>query len=83
VDFTYDSTHEAFEQQDDQLVQIVFGLLETLTGDAVLHYEYFQIYLARFKGQLILSDDDDFWPPEELVRVPMPYQRSHLAFVTM
>src|ERR1700754_655766 len=56
VDFTYDSSHEGFEHQDDQIMAIVFGLLGTFSGDAVLHYEYFLIHLARFKGQLFLSD---------------------------
>jgi len=83
VDFTYDSRHEGFEQQLDQLLQMVFELLDLVPGDALLHYEYYVVHLARLEGQLILSDDDDMWPPEDLVRVPVPYQRSHLAFRTM
>lgn len=84
VDFYYDSQHEGFERQDDELLQMVFWLLEVVVpGDAVLHYEYYVVHLVRCGGQFVLSDADDVWPPERLSRVPVPYQRSHLAFVTM
>jgi hypothetical protein len=83
VDFTYDSRHEGADRQQDELLRMVFGLLETVPGDAVLHYEYYVVYLARLGGRLVLSDADDLWSPEDLVHVPEPYQRSPLAFRTM
>jgi len=83
VDFNYDSQHEGFERQHEELLRIVFGLLEVIPGDAVLHYEFFVVHLARLGGRLVLSDAEDLWPPEELVRVPAPYERAPLAFRTM
>jgi hypothetical protein len=83
VDYTFDSTHEGFERQDDELLRLTFALLAALPGDAVLHYEYSVVYLARLGGRLLLSDADDVWTPEDLVHVPEPYQRSRLAFRTM
>jgi len=83
VDFTFDSSHEGFEQQDDEMLRLTFGLLEAVASDAVLHYEYSEVYLARLGGRLLLSDDDVVWPPEELARVPVLYERAHLAFRTM
>ncbi len=34
--------------------------------------------LDQLDGQLVLNEDDDMWPPEELARLSMPYQRSRL-----
>lgn len=82
VDFTIDGRVDP-DRQLDELLQMVFGLLEVVRGDAVLHYEYEEVWLVRRDGQLVLNDDDVMWPPEELARIDLPYQRSHLAFVTI
>jgi hypothetical protein len=81
VDFTYDGREDP-DRQLDELLQVVFGLLEVVTGDAVLHYEYADVWLVRRDSQLVLSDDDQMWPPEELAGIDVQYQRAHLAFVT-
>ncbi|HEV7761256.1 MAG TPA: SitI3 family protein [Acidimicrobiales bacterium] len=81
VDFTFDSREDP-DRQFDELLRLVFGLLEAVPGDAVLHYEYAEVWLVRRGGLLVLNDDDVMWPPEELPRIDAPYQRSHLAFVT-
>jgi hypothetical protein len=81
VDFTIDGRSDP-DRQFDELLQMVFGLFEVVRGDAVLHYEYEEVWLVRRDGQLVLNDDDVMWPPEELARIDVPYQRAHLAFVT-
>lgn len=58
----------------------MLGLLDRVTGDAVLHYEYSEVWLLRRDGQLVLSDSDDVWHPEHLARVPHRYERARLVF---
>jgi len=82
VDFFVDSARE-IETQYDQVPALVFALLEAVPGDAVLHYGYTEVWLVRRGGRYVLSDDDAAWPPERLARVDVPYERSHLTFVTM
>jgi hypothetical protein len=82
VDFTFDSSGD-FDLQVDELLELLVGLLAVVPGDAVLHYEFAEVWLVRRAGAFVLSDDDEIWPPERLARIDVPYDRSHLAFVTM
>lgn len=81
IDLQVDGTRDV-EPQYEQMLQMVLGLLAALPGDAVLHYAYATVWLVRRDGQLILNEEDDVWPPERLASVDVPYERSHLAFVT-
>jgi hypothetical protein len=82
VDLTIDGAGD-FDQQVDDLLRLLVGLLKVVAGDAVLHYDYAEVWLVRTGGRLVLSDDDDIWPPDRLARIDVPYERSHLAFVAM
>jgi hypothetical protein len=69
--------------QYDELLQLVFGLLAAVPGDAVLHYAWAEVWLVRQSGHLILNENGGMWPPDRLARTPIPYNRALLAFVTM
>jgi len=78
VDLQLNGTRDSIEQLDEMLT-VVFGLLARVPGDAVLHYEYAEVWLVRRSGDLLLADDDEIWTPDRLARVPPPYQRAELA----
>jgi hypothetical protein len=66
--------------QDDDMILLTSGLLDRVPGDAVLHFQYEQIWLLRRDNELTLSEDDDIWPPERLAAVHQPYRRATHAF---
>ncbi|MFI0155155.1 SitI3 family protein [Streptomyces lydicus] len=70
---------ETSEQQDD-MIRLTSGLLGRVAGDAVLHFQFEDIWLLRRGAGLSLSERDDLWPPERLALVPHPYSRATHAF---
>jgi hypothetical protein len=80
VIFWVGKKHEVSLQQDD-MIRVVSGLLEAVSGDAVLHLHAEHIWLLRRDGDLIVSDNDDLWRPLRLAMIPSPYRRATLAFV--
>lgn len=81
VDLLLNGRRDAIAQLDEMLV-VVFRLLERVPGDAVLHYEDAEVWFVRRGGELILNDDDEIWIPDRLARVPPPYRRVPLAAPT-
>ena len=82
VDATFDRDGD-FDDQVDELLQLLFALLSAVGGDAVLHYDYAEVWLVRREGRVVLSDDDDIWTPDRLALVTVPHERSHLAFASL
>jgi hypothetical protein len=82
IDFSIDRDHD-FDAQVAQLLQLTFALLARIPNDAVLHYDYADVWLLRRGGQLVLADRDDIWYPDRVALVPAPYGRGPLAFVSM
>jgi hypothetical protein len=69
----------AFASQDE-MVQLTSGLLERVPGDAVLHFQYEDIWLLRRDGELSLNERDDLWPPRRLATVRQPCRRATHTF---
>lgn len=66
--------------QQDEMVWLASGLLATLPGDVVLHFQSEVAWLVRREGKLVVSDRGDIWTAERLAMLPTPYERGHLAF---
>jgi len=81
VDLQLNGGRDAIAQLDEMLT-VVFRLLERVPGDAVLHYEDSEVWLVRRDGELIVNDDDEIWVPDRLARVPPPYRRAPLVAPT-
>ncbi|MDH6134732.1 hypothetical protein P3T37_004136 [Kitasatospora sp. MAA4] len=79
VVFRFDKFSDSSGQQDD-MVRLVSGLLERVTGDAVLHFDFEVVWLLRRGGELSLNERDDIWPPQRLAAVSLPYRRATYAF---
>lgn len=79
VAFRLDKFTDSRSQQDD-MIRLVSGLLDRAPGDAVLHFQYEQVWLLRQNGELSVSEDDDIWPPQRLAAVHQPYRRATHAF---
>ncbi len=71
--------HERIPEQQDDLVRVATGLLDRVTGDAMLS-GMDTIWLIRRDGELILNDRADIWPEHRLATVRLPYRRKALAF---
>jgi hypothetical protein len=82
TDLQIDPTRDLAAQYDE-LLQVAFGLLAAVPGDAVLHYEYAEVWLVRRSGHLVLNEHGGMWPPDRLARIPTPYESAPLAFATM
>ncbi|MEV0641123.1 SitI3 family protein [Streptomyces sp. NPDC050619] len=63
------------DQQDD-MIRLVAPLLERVDGDAVLHFQFEEIWLLRKNGELSLNEDDDLWRPQRLALISQPYRRE-------
>lgn len=70
---------ELADQQDD-MIRMASGLLSRVAGDAVLHFQFEDIWLLRRGGELSLNERDDLWPPGRLAVVTQPYRRTTHAF---
>ncbi|MFF4401633.1 SitI3 family protein [Streptomyces sp. NPDC001480] len=66
---------EVSEQQDDML-RLVMPLLAQVDGDAVMHFQFEEVWLLRRNGQLTLNEQDVLWRPQRLALVPGPYRRQ-------
>lgn len=79
VTFEYDKFGD-FELQANDLVQLVSGLLDRISGDLVLHSDYEIIWLVRVGDELTVNDRDDVWPVDRLALLKGPYDRRPLTF---
>lgn len=68
------------EPQMRDMLTVVFGVLDRLPGDALLHLEYEEAWLLRRSGRLVVNAADDVWHPDLLALVPQPYERATLQF---
>jgi hypothetical protein len=68
------------DAQYADVVTLTVGVLHQIESDAVLHLEYDRVWLLRRRGTLVLSDDDEWWSPDLLALVNLPYERAPLAF---
>jgi hypothetical protein len=71
--------HDKIPEQQDDLVRLSAGLLDRITGDALLS-GMDTIWLMRRGGELILNARDDIWPEHRLAALHQPYRRETLAF---
>lgn len=79
VVFRLDKDSDSGPQQDD-MIRVVSGLLNHVSGDAVLHFQLEIIWLLRRDGELTLNERDDLWPPERLALLSQPYRRATYSF---
>jgi hypothetical protein len=66
--------------QQDDMIRLVFRLLDRVPGDAVLHFQYEYIWLLRRAGELSLNERSDLWQPQRLAAAHQPYRRATYAF---
>ncbi|WP_103353942.1 SitI3 family protein [Amycolatopsis sp. CA-128772] len=71
--------HDHIPQQQDDLVRLTTGLLDSVTGDAVLSGMDI-IWLMRRNGELTLNERDDVWLERRLATLHQPYRRETLAY---
>jgi hypothetical protein len=79
VAFRFDKFTDMSAQKDD-MVRLVSDLLDRVSGDAVLHFDYEYIMLLRRDGDLSLNERSDIWPTDLLAAVRQPYRRATYAF---
>ncbi|MGW3046309.1 SitI3 family protein [Kitasatospora sp. NPDC001159] len=79
VMFRLDKMANISGQQDD-VVRLAVGLLSHIPGDAVLHYDFEEIWLMRRDGELSLSERSDLWPQHRLALLSLPYRRQTQEF---
>ena len=79
VGFRMDKFTDMSAQKDD-MIRLVSTMLDRVPGDAVLHFQYEQVWLLRHNGEVTLSEEDDIWPPQRLAAVHQPYRRATHAF---
>ena len=70
---------ESTDQQDD-MIRVTTGLLGRVAGDAVLHFQFEDIWLLRRGAELSLNERDDLWPSERLAMVSQPSHRATHTF---
>ncbi|WP_068279915.1 SitI3 family protein [Aldersonia kunmingensis] len=75
--FRFGRESDNSEQSADKL-RIVSGLLDRISGDAVLYFGDGDenIWLVRRNDELTLNELDDIWRPERLALITQPYSRE-------
>ncbi|CAA9232886.1 MAG: hypothetical protein AVDCRST_MAG50-1270 [uncultured Acidimicrobiales bacterium] len=68
------------ERQTDEVVWLALDALIRFPGDAVLTFQLEVIWLLRRGDQLWLHTEPNFWTPERLQMVPMPYLQAAMHF---
>ena len=71
--------HNKIAEQQDDMVRLVSGLLDRITGDAVLSGMDI-IWLMRRNGELTLNERGDIWPEHRLAAVRQAYRRETKSF---
>ncbi|MFE9421373.1 SitI3 family protein [Kitasatospora sp. NPDC006697] len=79
VSFDLGKDGDIVGQQDD-MTRLTAELLARIPGDAVLHFQSEEVWLARLDGELSLSERSELWPPHRLAAVPGPYRRQTVEF---
>lgn len=79
IGFQLNGTRDAEPQMRDMLT-LVFGVLDRLPADAILHYEYEEAWLLRRGGRLVINSSEGVWHPDLLAMVPQPYELATLQF---
>jgi hypothetical protein len=79
VTFRFDKFRSLSDQGDD-MARLVSSLLERVPGDAVLHFQYEDIWLLRRGDDLSLNERDDLWPQHRLAVISQPYRRATHRF---
>jgi hypothetical protein len=65
------------DQQDDDMIHLVSGLLDRFpSSDAILHFDYEEVWLLHRGAELTLSEDDELWPSHRLAMLTRPYRRT-------
>ncbi|MFE7590877.1 SitI3 family protein [Kitasatospora sp. NPDC057512] len=72
--------HTDIPGQQDDMTRLAVGLLAQVPGDAVLHFDYEDVWLVRQDGEPALNERSDLWPPNRLAAVPGPYRRRTHEF---
>ncbi|MFF1921074.1 SitI3 family protein [Streptomyces sp. NPDC058221] len=69
-----------YPDQQDDMIRLVSGLLDSTPGDAVLHFQSEVIWLLRRGSEVSLNERDDLWPPQRLAAVSQPNRRATYNF---
>jgi hypothetical protein len=67
-----------FDSQETDVLRLVLGVLNRIPGDALLHYQYSEVWLHRSGGRLTVNDG--LWKPQRLTLLPQPYESRTMAF---
>ena len=65
---------EDFNAQKHVMLQATIELLRQVNGDSVLLFNGEVIWLLRKAGELTLNSSKDFWRPDLLALVTLPYK---------
>ncbi|WP_382465856.1 SitI3 family protein [Streptomyces noursei] len=66
--------------QQDEMIRLTSGLLGRVAGDAVLHFQFEDIWLLRRGAELSLNEREDLWLPQRLAMISQPYRRATHTF---
>ncbi|MFB7911219.1 SitI3 family protein [Kitasatospora sp. NPDC056076] len=66
--------------QQDVVVRLAVELLLRIPDDAVLHYDFEEIWLTRRDGGLSINERSDLWPQHRLAIISLPYRRQTQEF---
>ncbi|MFE6049973.1 SitI3 family protein [Kitasatospora sp. NPDC056446] len=67
--------------QQEDMIRLADAVLARVPGDAVLHLDYEDVWMACQDGHLTLSERSDLWPRNRLAGVSEPYRRQTHEFV--
>ena len=79
ITFRLSNVEDSARQQDD-MVRVVAGVLKSIDGDAILHFQYDLVWLLRRHGKIIISDRDTIWSQRRIDLLGQPHERGNPAF---
>jgi hypothetical protein len=73
-------TESKISDQQDDMIRLISSLLDRVSGDAVLHKDFEQIWLLRRGTDLSVSEQADLWPAHRLAALSQHYRRATHTF---
>lgn len=67
-----------FDTQEIDVLRVSLGVLDRVPGDALLNYQFVELWMLRKNGTLTINDG--LWKPEYRALIKQPYESGPLSW---
>nr|CTQ92314.1 hypothetical protein [Kibdelosporangium sp. MJ126-NF4] len=67
-----------FDAQETDVLGLSLGVLDRIPGDALLNYQFIELWMLRKDGKLTINDE--LWKPKYRALIKQPYESGPLSW---